>query len=315
MTGLPPRAAPLVTCIIIFLDEEDYLAEAIESVRAQTLKSWELLLVDDGSSDRSAEIAARYVAMEPDRIQYLQHDGGANRGMSASRNLGIAHARGEYLAFLDGDDCWFPDKLAVQIQLFRDHPEAELVCGASLYWHSWDATAAAQDRVIQTGELVKTEYRGPTLEQDRLYCAGKLVYFLYPLGKGATPSASGYMIKRSLAERLGGFEDSFRGLFEDQVFRAKAFLAAKVFVSSQTFDRYRQHAASEVHTAGSGNKLALARKRFFKWYGEYAQKHYPDDTRLRNRIDRTERYYFGWRAKARKIRQWLGRRFKKSKIE
>lgn len=296
---------PLVSCIIIFLDEENYLAEAIESVRAQTFESWELLLVDDGSSDRSADIAKRYVVMDPDRIRYLQHKGGANLGMSASRNLGIAHARGEYLAFLDGDDCWFPDKLDVQVQLFRDHPDAELVCGASLYWHSWDTSAPAQDRVIQTGELVKPEYRGAPLEQDRLYGAGTLVYFLYPLAKGATPSASGYMITRSLAKRLGGFEDSFRGLFEDQVFRAKAFLAADVFVSSHIFDRYRQHEASEVHTAGSGEMLVLARKKFFRWYGEYAQEHYPENTRLRNRIDQAAKYYFGWRAKARKIRKSL----------
>ena len=92
-----------VSAIVIFLNEERFLAEAIASVRAQTFRDWELILVDDGSSDGSAGIA-RAAAEEDPRIRVLAHPGGANRGMSASRNLGLSDARGEFVAFLDGDD-------------------------------------------------------------------------------------------------------------------------------------------------------------------------------------------------------------------
>src|SRR5258707_1101776 len=83
------RTPPRVTVITIFLDAERYLDEAIMSVLRQDLPDWELLLVDDGSSDRSTTIALDYTQRFPDKIIYLEHEGHANRGMSASRNLGI----------------------------------------------------------------------------------------------------------------------------------------------------------------------------------------------------------------------------------
>ena len=86
-------SSPEVSVTIIFLDEERFLAEAVESVLAQSYTNWELLLVDDGSTDRSTEIARGYALANPDRIRYLEHPGHANRGMSASRNLGVRSAR------------------------------------------------------------------------------------------------------------------------------------------------------------------------------------------------------------------------------
>src|SRR5215218_5812117 len=93
----------LVSVIIIFLDAERFIEEAIESVFAQTYDDWELLLVDDGSTDGDTRIALEYAEQNPGRVRYLQHPGHQNRGMSASRNLGIGSARGEYIAFLDAD--------------------------------------------------------------------------------------------------------------------------------------------------------------------------------------------------------------------
>jgi glycosyltransferase involved in cell wall biosynthesis len=84
-----------VSAIIIFFDAERWLAEAIDSVRAQTLGDWELLLVDDGSRDGGPALARVEAARAPDRVRYLQHPGHQNRGMSAARNLGLRHARGQ----------------------------------------------------------------------------------------------------------------------------------------------------------------------------------------------------------------------------
>src|SRR2546427_10186945 len=97
---------PLVSVVIIFWNAERFLQEAFASVFAQTYPTWELLLVDDGSSDESTAIAQRYVEHHPGQVRYLEHPGHANRGMSASRNVGIRHARGPYIAFLDADDVW-----------------------------------------------------------------------------------------------------------------------------------------------------------------------------------------------------------------
>lgn len=90
---------PLVSAVIIFLDERGFLGEAVESVLGQTYGRWELWLIDDGSSDGSSEIARRYAEQYPEKVRYLEHAHHKNRGMSAARNLGMRHARGEYIAF------------------------------------------------------------------------------------------------------------------------------------------------------------------------------------------------------------------------
>ena len=207
---MPREAKPLVSCIIIFLNEEKYLAEAIESVIAQSYGRWELLLVDDGSTDGSEAIARSYCERFPKKIRYLTHEGRRNRGMSATRNLGLRSARGEYVAFLDGDDCWYPDKLERQVALFGEHPEAVMVCGATLYWHSWQAEADGDDNIVHVGQSTNEGAAVRTLD-ERLYQGDELLRRLYPLGKGVSPSMSGNMFRRDALVTVGGFDDSFRG--------------------------------------------------------------------------------------------------------
>src|SRR4051812_22103421 len=108
--------SPAVSAIIIFLNAERFLSEAVESVIAQTHKDWELLLVDDGSADGSTTLAQGFAARHPDRVRYLEHPAHQNRGMSASRNLGLANSTGDHVAFLDADDVWLPHKLAEQLE-------------------------------------------------------------------------------------------------------------------------------------------------------------------------------------------------------
>ena len=94
------NSRPLVSVITIFFNEEKFIEDAVKSVFAQTYQDWELLLVDDGSTDKSTEIARRLAEQHPEKVRYLEHDGHKNRGMSASRNLGIRNADGEYHRFL-----------------------------------------------------------------------------------------------------------------------------------------------------------------------------------------------------------------------
>src|SRR5881227_504584 len=119
---------PLVSVVAIFRDEIRFLAEAIESVFAQSNPHWELFLVDDASTDGSSALAARYAEARRERVHYLEPARGL-RGTSASRNLGVRHARGKYVAFLDGDDVWLPRKLEDQVAILEAHPQVALIYG------------------------------------------------------------------------------------------------------------------------------------------------------------------------------------------
>lgn len=110
---------PLVSCIIPTFNSERYLAEAIASVLAQTYRPIEVIVADAGSTDGTAAIVARAEG----GIRFAQHQGG---GPAATRNLGIRSARGDFVAFLDADDLWHPEKLAIQMACFHGDPTLDL---------------------------------------------------------------------------------------------------------------------------------------------------------------------------------------------
>jgi glycosyltransferase involved in cell wall biosynthesis len=261
---------PLVSVIIIFLNAAKFLEEAIDSVFAQTHDNWELLLVDDGSTDTSSAIARRYVTREPVKVRYLEHPGHQNSGMSASRNLGIRHARGAYIAFLDADDVWLPHKLKQQTAIMDSQPAAAMVYGATQYWRSWTGNAEDRHRDYTPGLGVQpnTLIEPPTL----------LTRFLR--GEAAVPSPCDIMVRREIVEDVGGFDQAFRSLYEDQVFYAKVCLKAPVFVSDQCWDKYRQHEESACAVAGKAGLNASAHLRFLKWIEGYLSKHGVKDAEL-----------------------------------
>jgi glycosyltransferase involved in cell wall biosynthesis len=234
-SGVNGTSKPLVSVITIFLDEEKFLEEAVESVLAQSYDNWELLLVDDGSTDDSTDIALRYVKRYPKKARYLEHPGHENRSMSASRNLGIANARGEYIAFLDADDVWLPRKMQEQVAILDAHPEAGMVYGLSQYWHSWTGNPedTQRDFVPELG-----------VQANKLYDPPMLLTLLHPLGTASAPQPSDILLRRETVERVGGFEETFRGmyqLYEDQAFLTKVYLQDPVFVANGHWDRYRLH--------------------------------------------------------------------------
>ncbi len=121
---------PLVSVIVPVFNLRDYLSRAVESVLAQTCPDVELILADDGSFDGSREIVAGCQHSHPETVRalYLSH-----RGASAARNAGIEAARGEWIAFLDGDDAWFPDKIEKQLLAARAAPGYDFIaCPATL---------------------------------------------------------------------------------------------------------------------------------------------------------------------------------------
>lgn len=117
--------SPRITVFIPVYQAERYLAESIESMLGQSFADFEVLIIDDGSYDRSYEIATAY-ATKDQRIRILQNDG--NRGVSFTRNRGIQEAKGEFLALLDADDLSVPERLAKQLAFFDQNPDV-VACG------------------------------------------------------------------------------------------------------------------------------------------------------------------------------------------
>jgi glycosyltransferase involved in cell wall biosynthesis len=115
-------ANPLVSVVTPFFNRRDYLARAVDSVIAQTYENWELVLVDDGSTDGSEVIAQRYVAQYPGRILLIQQ---ANAGETAARNRAIEAATGELIGILDSDDEWNVDFLARGVAAFAACPQLD----------------------------------------------------------------------------------------------------------------------------------------------------------------------------------------------
>ena len=118
---------PKVSVIIPTYNRLPMLKEAVDSVLAQDFEDVELIVVDDGSTDATAEEIKRY----GERVRLLQHF--KNRGVSAARNRGILHARGKYLAFLDSDDLWVKGKLKIQVAFLDDNPHYPL-CYTDEIW-------------------------------------------------------------------------------------------------------------------------------------------------------------------------------------
>jgi glycosyltransferase involved in cell wall biosynthesis len=116
----PGRATPLVSVVIPAYNCAAYLGRAIESVLAQGYPNIQCIVVNDGSTDNTLDVARSY----GERVEVFDQ---ANAGASEARNVGIAHAAGEFIAFLDADDYWKPSKVEKQVRAFQDFPDLALV--------------------------------------------------------------------------------------------------------------------------------------------------------------------------------------------
>ena len=115
--------SPLVSIIMPAYNAAQYISESIQSVIDQTYTNWELIVIDDGSTDETAEIVKNCAAKET-RILYLYQENGKQ---GKARNFGINKSSGEYIAFLDADDLWVTDKLEIQAKYLLEHPNIDLV--------------------------------------------------------------------------------------------------------------------------------------------------------------------------------------------
>jgi glycosyltransferase involved in cell wall biosynthesis len=150
---------PRVTVWVPSYNHAPYLPAAIESVRDQTFRDFELVIVDDGSTDGSLAIAERYAADHPERIEVLTHPGHANRGVSASANLAIERSRGGFLLGLASDDVLYPDTLEREVEFLSSRPGVGCVYGYAHmidgegrrlpYSRTWGIDLTAEGRTLE----------------------------------------------------------------------------------------------------------------------------------------------------------------------
>lgn len=183
-----------VSIIIPTYNYGHYLAEALESVARQTHADWECVIVDDGSTDNTREVAHRYVERDP-RFRYLRRE---NRGPSAARNYGIAETSGAYLQFLDADDKLAPSKVAMHARYLDEHPDVDLVYSLATFFRTEEP-----DRVLYSmhGHLARPMMQKVNGNRDALR---KLQEF------NITPPVAMFA-RRTVVGRAGLFNEATRG--------------------------------------------------------------------------------------------------------
>jgi glycosyltransferase involved in cell wall biosynthesis/capsular polysaccharide biosynthesis protein len=250
------REGPCVSVIMIFLNAARFLDAAVQSVRNQTYDDWELLLVDDGSTDGCTGLAKKVAAADPRRIRYLEHPGHVNLGQAAARNLGIRHARGKYLAFLDADDVYLPQKLEKQVEILDAHPDVAMVYGPLLFWYGWTGEPADVARDF-TCLMDDGNRQGVVAPPDMVIAQVR--------ARNGLPGTCSVLLRRNVVDAVGGFDESFPRMYEDELFFAKIAIRHSVYV----MDRYRQHSDSFCAKAIESGEYAMtqgpANKARLKW--------------------------------------------------
>jgi glycosyltransferase involved in cell wall biosynthesis len=215
---------PLVSVIIPVYNGERYLTGTLNSVIAQTEPDWEIIAVNDGSSDNSQALLDEAAKRDPDRIRVVSV---SNGGVSRARNIGVSAARGTYIAFLDQDDLWLPEKLERQIRQFR----SDTTLGISF---------TNESIIDDSGSVVREKVLTFTGKRNRGYVFGHLVFDNFI-------AISSVMLTRELFLGIGGFDPRY-SLAEDYDFLLKAVKNVPVDYIDEALLLYREHGESGTHT-------------------------------------------------------------------
>ncbi len=168
---------PLVSVVIPVFNGSSFVARAVDSVLAQTCKDFEIIIVDDGSTDDTQAVLAQF-ANQPNMTCLYQE----NAGPAQARNSGIKSASGEYIAFLDCDDIWFPEKMEQQLAILRRNTKPGLV-------------HANYEVIDPRGRVIKRARAGRSCEPLHVAFTG-----------GQAPTLSAVIVRRVLLEQVGGFD-------------------------------------------------------------------------------------------------------------
>jgi glycosyltransferase involved in cell wall biosynthesis len=208
---------PRVSIITPAFNAARFLRDTIESVLRQTFDDWELLVVDDGSTDETVPIIESFVARDA-RIRQLRQ---ANAGPAAARNHGMRAARGAFFAFLDSDDRWLPEFLEHQLEVFARHPDTALVT-ANAYYLGGPHNGLPRRRPMEGN---------PVLALEEIILNDSAVFIMT-------------VFRREVFEEIGGLDET-QWTSEDYDFWLRAAIAGFVFrVSTKPLALYRRHEGS-----------------------------------------------------------------------
>ena len=217
----------LVSVVIPAYNVGPHIAEAIDSVLAQDYPQIELIVVDDGSKDDTADVVAtRY----PQATLIRKANGGA----ATARNAGIREAHGEFIAFLDADDIWLPGKLSAQVAYFRAHPEVGMNCTGFAQWVS------DENGVFPDPLTVIPEQGGLAVDAIDAELSGWIYHKLLLRNFVWTTVV---MMRRSLIDKVGLYDESYR-LGQDYDYFLRASRETEVHRLSRAYALYRQHLGS-----------------------------------------------------------------------
>ncbi len=225
-TALQARA-PLISVIIPCYNSAAYLAQAIESVLAQSFLDFEIIVIDDGSTDDTPEVVGGF----GDLVRYMRQE---NRGNAAARNTGLLAARGQWLCFLDAHDLWEPRKLELQLVDLLSHPHRKI-------------SFTRATKFFETGDFEPLP-PDPTIEE----LWDKLVFY-QPFGS----SHSGFMVHSSCFDDVGCFDESLRLSVDWDIFIRLAH-RYPIRVYAEFLVHHRQHASNTTGNAELRLSMSLA---------------------------------------------------------
>ena len=283
------KTPPRFSVVTIVLNGQDFLADAVASIQEQTLEDWELHIVDDGSTDGTLDLATDLAAADQERIHIHRHPGGENRGMSISRNLGLHHAAGEFVTWLDHDDRFLPTKLETLHDALNRYPEAVAAISPCRRWWSWTRS-----------ELPDADQNFPAELLDVLLPPPGLVP-VFIEHRESVPL--GPLVRRIPLKAMGGHVDSFRGMHEDQAFLARIMFRHPIVVIPDILHLYRQHQTSCVRLTHHSGRDLEARRQFLMWLADEFETSGTRQESLRTLLRRSISETRGWRV--RKWRRWL----------
>jgi len=253
---------PIVSVVIPTYQYAGFVGEAIDSVLAQTYTDYELILVDDGSTDGTREVVA---AAYGNQIKYIYQD---NRGLAAARNTGIRASKGEYLSFIDADDVWLPNKLELEVEFLDTHPSVSMVCSNYTYFGS-------------RGRQKKTGFEGVPLAFGY---GQKEIFFHNPI------SASAVLIKKLCFEKVGDFDESMIQC-EDLDMWLRIAAHFEIDYINTPLSKYRFHERN-MHLKPEGCIRGFRTMRI-KWIQKIPLNKVELKT-LRNRFHRSYPHWIGW---------------------
>lgn len=232
---------PTFDVIIPAYNAAKFLPQAIDSVVAQTFEDWRILLVDDGSTDNTAEVVAPYIEQLGPKLKYIKQ---ANAGLPAARNTAIRNSSAELLALLDADDIWLPERLAESVKCFEGRPQVGLAYGFN-------------SRIDADGVVIDTFTRRSK------YAEGKIARYIYMrLVQLPCPTIT---FRRSAVDEVGMFDETLRAT-EDRDLWVRIAMKYEVALVPKLIALYRT----------SPNAMTTDPERMLKAQQQFIEKHYGE---------------------------------------